>query len=575
MHNRVAAVNPAAAESRAIPVLGLPSARFAFMPDRPVPMRAARPGLAGLALLSATLFVVSSPAAAARAAPPADAADLAACDSLVATYLAAVVAGDTVAASSCWRASDVAGAARLGTACRDLPLKVDGDSPLWWARPRTPAVAPPSRRHAPVAAADGTVTVALVVGDRADTTRFVYHLARERGAWRLASPVALAAEAVGEPAEGRFVRLHGVGAASGGLVPAAGRALVAALDSCVAAMLDRLGAAADLRTRLEAGKLGYLLLPPAEVARLSGAPTVGVANLQQDVVVTSHPCHAHELAHLVVNAWLRQAPAFMLPLLQEGVAVHLGGRWGRHPRVLERVGRAAIDAGWVALDDLLEREAFGGLPADLSYAPAGVFAGHLLDTFGAEGLRRACLAASGTLPEVAGWGSDAIRQRLADALTSDWDTIAEGFARRAAGPAGTGLSAGLTGPLPVTATETCGDGHCFTIAAGGTAVDIVFTAAPGGPAEGALLFGGSDAPAGPNALFAEHFPGRSWQGQTHGLLVSPDEARLYDYRLQTLVALHAEGFWPDPAWRDPRTGAFAMHIDRALWPVGSVAACGR
>ncbi len=545
------------------------------MPARPDPRRVASPLLAGPVLLSAVLFVVSLPAAAAGAAATADAADLAACDSLVATYLAAVVAGDTVAASSCWRASDVAGAARLGTACRDLPLKVDGDSPLWWARSGAPAAPPPFRRLAPVAAGDGTVTVSLVVGDRADTTRFDYHLARDHGAWRLASPVALAAEAAGDPVEGRFVRLHGVGAAPGRPATAAGRALLATLDSCVVAMLDRLGAGADLRTRLETGKLGYLLLPPADVARLAGAPTVGVANLQQDVVVTSHPCHAHELAHLVVNAWLRRAPAFMLPLLQEGVAVQLGGRWGRHPRVLERVGRTAIDAGWVALDDLLERDAFGGLPADLSYAPAGVFAGHVLDTFGTEGLRRACLAASGTLPEVAGWGRDVIRQRLADALTSDWGAIAEGFARRAAVPAGTGLSAGLTAALPAAATEACSDSFCFAVAAGEAAVDIVFTAAPGAPAEGALLFGGGDAPVGPNALFAEHFPGRPWQGQTHGLLVSPDEARLYDYRLQLLVALHAEGFWPDPAWRDPRTDGFAMHIDRALWPNGSVAACGR
>lgn len=545
------------------------------MPDRSGHHRTARSRPPGAARLLAALAVLCSLMATARAATPVGAGDLAACDSLVASYLAAVAAGDTASASSCWRGSDLASAARLGITCVGMPLKVDGDSPLWWARPAVPAAAPPLRREAPVAAADGTVTVALVVGDGADTLRFAYSLARDHGAWRLASPVTLAAEAAGDAVAGRYVRLHGYPAGPGGGGDAGRRAALAALDSCVAAMLDRLDADADLRARLEAGKLGYLLLPPGDVARLAGAPTVGVANLQHDVVVSSHPCHAHELAHLVVNAWLREAPAFMLPILQEGIAVRLGGRWGRHPRVLERVGRTSLAAGWVTLDELLERDAFARLPADLSYAPAGAFAGYILDTFGADGLRRACLAASGPLAAVRGWEREGIGRRLAEALACDWADIAGGMARRAELPAGSGLAAGLAAPLPEAATRVCRDGGCFSIAVGEAFVDIVFSGEPGPPAEGALLFGGGDAAAGPNALFAEHFPGRAWEGQTHGLLVSAEEARLYDYRLQMLVALHAEGFWPDPAWRDARTGGCAMHLDRELWPGGRLEVPGR
>lgn len=533
--------------------------------ERPETTRTARTRLPVLLGLLAALAVLPSVTATVRAAAPADAVDLAACDSLVTRYLAAVVAGDTVTASACWRTVDVAGAARLGITYHDLPLKVDGDSPLWWARTGPLAAAPPFQRRGAVAAADGTVSVALVIGAGSDTTRFTYHLAREERAWRLASPVALAAAAAGPGLEGRYVRLHGLPADRND-----GRhlAALAALDSCVAGMLDRLEADADLRARLEAGKLGYLLLPPPEVARLAGAPTVGVANLQQDVVVTSHPCHAHELAHLVVNAWLRQVPASMLPILQEGLAVQLGGRWGRHPRVLERLGRTTLDAGWVSLDDLLDRGGFSALPADLSYAPAGTFAGHVIDRYGADGLRRACLAASGSASAVARWDRAEVRRRLSTALSADWDVIAEDLALLTAAPAGSGLVAGAAGPLPEAAVRECADGLCFAVAEADASVSVVVTAGPGQATEGALLFGGGAEPAGPNALFAEHFPDQPWLGQTHGLLVSGDEARLYDYRLQMLVALHAEGFWPDPAWRDPLTGALALRVDKALWPAG-------
>ena len=45
-----------------------------------------------------------------------------------------------------------------------------------------------------------------------------------------------------------------------------------------------------------------------------------------------------------------------------------------------------------------------------------------------------------------------------------------------------------------------------------------------GEARGALLFGGGDGAAAPNALFAEHFPDRPYRGETHGLLFSPPVA---------------------------------------------------
>lgn len=523
-----------------------------------------RIGLTAAAALRVVLqlLVCGAVAGPAQAGAPPGRADLAACDSLLNGYLAAVANGDTSAALACWRRADVDGAARLAIVHPGAPVKVDGDSPLWWQEAGTGGTVPPLRRQAAEAIPDGTVRQAVVFGAGADTLRFSYHFALDDGRWRLASPVALAVAAMDRHAEGRYVSLAGPSAGSG--MPAAPLPL-AALDSSVAAMLDKLDADADVRARLEAGKLGYLLTAPPEVARLAGAPTVGVANLQQDIVITSHPGHTHELAHLVVNAWLREVPPFMLPLLQEGIAVHLGGRWGRHPRVLERLGRTTILEGWLTLEDLLSRDGFLTQPADLGYAPAGAFAGFILDDYGPEGLRRACLAVSGTATDVAGWDADAVKARLAKALATDWSALEAGFARRVAAPVSSGLTPGR-GPIPAPP----GDGLRATVRDEAAPAPIVVTIAgePGVPR--ALLFGdGGGGPVRPNALFAEHFPGRAWRGETHALLLTADEARFYDYRLQMLVALHAEGFWPEPGWPGLTGGAVSIDVDRLVWPGGS------
>jgi hypothetical protein len=340
-------------------------------------------------------------------------------------------------------------------------------------------------------------------------------------------------------------------------------------------MIAALGFTEPAEARLARGKLGYLLLDPADVERLAGAPTVGVANLQQDVVVTSHPCHAHELAHLVVNAWLQDLPLYMLPLLQEGTAAHLGGRWGRHPRILDRVGRTTLTGGLVTLDDLLTRDAFLRQPADLTYAPAGVFAGFLLRNHGPTGLRAACLAVSGEAATVSSWSADQIRTKLATALGTTWDELAGAFARWLAAPASAGIRPGtVSATVPVVGT-LAGEHLRIEIADDASAgeVGVAIDASEDAPA-GAILFGGNadaraDESAMPaNPLFAEHFPGLAYTGQSHALIFTRDEAKLYDYRLQMLVALHAEGFWPSTTYAAAGGGGLRFAVARDLWPTG-------
>lgn len=527
------------------------------------------------ALIAAGLTVQPRGAAAQPPVP----ADLTACDSLLAGYVQTVLAGDQAGAAACWRPADLATSTRLGITFTDAPLKVDGDSPLWLRREalqtgrlavRRERPQPGSGAAAEAGGADdpGAVRQDLSFMADADTIHFTYHFRRTAGTWRLASPVALARE--GDGVAGRYVVLHDIRTARAGTSPAAA---VAMLDSCVEAMADRLDLSETDRERLQRGRLGYLLADPGTVTRLAGAPTIGVANLQQDVVITSHPCHAHELAHLVLAAWLRELPTYMLPLLQEGVAVHLGGRWGRHPRVMERVGRVTLADGWVTLDDLLTRNGFQALPPDLSYAPAGTFAGYILDTYGPSGLREACLAAAGDLTTVTRLDGAGVQGRLACALRSEWPRIAADFNRHASRPVASGIAPGAgaaasANPKALLDGERCRVEISIDVDTVSIAIDPAGT---GDLAGGALTFGGDGRAMPANALYAEHFPGREYHGESHALLFTTEEAKLYDYRLQSLVALHAEGFWPSTGYRGRPGGGIRFRVDRGLWPAGTAA----
>ncbi|HOX26926.1 MAG TPA: hypothetical protein PLL30_14175 [Candidatus Krumholzibacteria bacterium] len=460
---------------------------------------------------------------------------------LVRTYVRYVLAGDDVAAAGCWREADLVSSRRLGIRYVDQPLKIDGDSPLWRAVGALRDGAATWAVSSPAPVTDGSAVVELSLQSGGQEIRHPYRVVREgERAWRLASPVML--EMASLPAD------------TGTYVVARGRTVeIAVLDSCVAAMTKQLEFPPSRLGEIKRVKLGYLAMSADEVEQLVGAPTVGVANLQQDVVVTSHPCHAHELAHLVVNAWLGEMPLFTLPLLQEGIATDLGGRWGRHPRVLDRVGRTSLADRIVSLDDMLVRADFQALSADLTYPAAAVFVGYVRERFGAAGLRAAYLACSGTATKVSSWSREEVKALLTDALDVDFDDVARG------------LSAYISTAVdPEVRPSGAVSPHARRVATDSLTAAIDFESsgtvfwirAEGGDARGAVLFGGADDTIARNDLFAEHFPERPFRGETIGVLFSPDEVKVYDYRLQMLVGLHSQGFWP--------TATFAREQGRAL-----------
>lgn len=513
-------------------------------------------GVVACLLLGLLVPIARAPIAVAQSTP-----ETIACYDHFHRYVEAIGEGDLDRALAFWWPGDRAAAGRLGITHPGPPmLKIDSDSPIWRIQESLrdgtadfqfgPAAV---TRGGPLS---GSITMMLRVyeGKLRTTKQYLFEPDGSGGYLLRNQARYLAEQGPGSP--GEYVMVYERRPGASWELPLH---LIADLDAAVAAMADRLRLPAERREILAREKLGYLLVAPDVVEYLAGAPTAGVANLQVDLVVTHHPYHAHELAHLLVNFWLQDVPLYTLPLLQEGLATHLGGRWGRAPGVLAKVGRTSLRTGIVSLEELLTRAGFFGRAADLTYAPSGEFVGYLLDEFGADALRRVYLACSGTLAEVDAWTADEVRARISRAVGQDWGELVAEFERHLdLAPDRAILSAPTTVPDGGEVVTREVDPYRIDVVEAEDTIRLSVTSTAG-PVHAALLFGGGDRSPERNPVFSEQVPGHPYRGETHALVLTPQEAKLYDLRQQTLTGLHSEGFWPSETFA--RDGGRTVTLD--------------
>jgi hypothetical protein len=107
----------------------------------------------------------------------------------------------------------------------------------------------------------------------------------------------------------------------------------------------------------------------------------GNAHRVRDTIHTVWPLDAHEIVHVLADAW-GDPPA----LVAEGLAVHLSGAWQGKP--VRAYARGLLDGGgWIAPSTLLASAAFRAAPDLASYAVAGALIEWVLATRGKRALR--------------------------------------------------------------------------------------------------------------------------------------------------------------------------------------------
>lgn len=176
---------------------------------------------------------------------------------------------------------------------------------------------------------------------------------------------------------------------------------ISVLDRFIERMVDFLGIDSVSNVLLKREKIFYYLCKNQdEIRSMTGFNTRGIYNLAYDCVVSTYPCHFHELLHLLMNYKLRMLPLYAHPFFQEGFAVALGGRGGLDPGVVLNAGIFLEKSGSLDFSELLSKDGFEKNDPSISYPVAGLYSKFLMERVGIGNYIRLYRDYSGTEDEV-------------------------------------------------------------------------------------------------------------------------------------------------------------------------------
>ena len=198
------------------------------------------------------------------------------------------------------------------------------------------------------------------------------------------------------------------------------------LDDFVLATANMLQLAEPQVKLLQTQKIDYYLCKdPQEIKELTGFDTRGMYNLAYDYIITTFNAHYHELVHLLVNYKLGTLPLYTHPFFQEGLAVALGGRGGKEPRVILELGRYLYQSGFMDYKELLNKTSFYQTDPSMSYPASGLYHCYLIAELGIERYLAMYRALSGTAQQVddMNMSPDELPEQ------AHWQTFLDGFAK--------------------------------------------------------------------------------------------------------------------------------------------------
>ncbi len=307
----------------------------------------------------------------------------------------------------------------------------------------------------------------------------------------------------------------------------------------------------DLKT-INDKKIEYFFCDnDSTVKQLTGHLIKGTYDLASNDVISSFFPHYHEVTHLLVNLKLHKLPLYTLPIMREGIAVYYGGRWGKAPASLMALGGFLYGDSIVFLDSILTMSGFDrSSGADVAYPVAGLFAGFLKQQLGLPKYFDLYRSLSGRFDSLDGMSISDVESRITNAVgKASWAELAGDFDAyvKTAVAEDSDL---LPGQLK-DAKELLRDSN-VVIYDDKDWASLVFTAPGGQPATGNILFGMTTELKGTlSSLFESHYRDSSqFEGYRYGIRFDQNEAGLYDYATNTLVAKYIWGITPSDDYYD-------------------------
>lgn len=325
-------------------------------------------------------------------------------------------------------------------------------------------------------------------------------------------------------------------------------------------------------TLLEREKIDYYLVPVEDVEKLTGVHAMGIALQSFNCIVTNFLAHTHEIAHILVDFAVEEAPRKTARFLSEGVAMTLGGGGHMSPAVALQRGVSWTKHDAANFDYVLPSdESFGGRRQFwLSYTAGAVFADCLIRSLGPRGFldlyRRFSVCDSVPLEfdRVAVMDSlEAVMGMSYDRYVTDCRKESQKRYRYS------GIRPRAQVPERTPDVESVTDE--FTVRVWDTDSLYVFEIESTGPTpEGGFLFDCGDGGLVTDfesILFGRQFPDEEYQGECFGLLFSVKSVGLYNYRFDRVEALLMAGFHKDDVsiWH-PFAQCLRFQVEQRLLP---------
>jgi hypothetical protein len=483
-------------------------------------------------------------------------------------YFDYLVSGNLESASLTWTEAAQERSARFGITYTGIPLRIDCTSPITRNVDKMRMYLRPACRQAQVLAGDNAkLEYNNIVEGKLVKWNYYAHL--QGGFYWLT--YAQDCYAYNWPVkESKYFRIHVHPERIQYLNPAVMDESDRFVDRiCDSLKLDK-GARAELATK----KIEYFFCDNTEtVNNITGQTTRGMLDLASNDIISSDFPHFHEVVHLLVNIKLKELPLTTLPILREGIAVRFGGRWGKRPSALMDLGAYLCNQKLVEIDSILTTFGFNSASgADIAYPAAGDFCSFLYQRLGPQKFFALYLSLSRSDDALDTLSAEVIEKDMAVALgKSDWAGVLIDF------------SAYLSDAVPLMAVARAGRAEKgkeifnvshFRVTQDNEWLNFEFTCDTS-VTQGSLLFG-KDArlEAGASYLWDEQFgTAYPFEGYRFGVRLDQNEAGLYDYATNELIAKYIFGISSGEGYFDPASGKIYVRFRSSLvgknLPIGS------
>lgn len=483
---------------------------------------------------------------------------------IVDEYIKLIRLKDYSSAESLWRETEREASKTLGITYRGYPLKLDCASPLFKALAgiRTGLIEVSSYE---IKVNDSLSEIIVSMKSGAETIQTPYLVLGSGKSAQLISPVYYYSE--GWPVyEGEFTRIH-IGDST-----RFNRYAAEELDREVRQIGSMLGLSSEKFSILENRKIDYFLCNEKQFEKLTGYTAHGLTVLQFDAIVSRHLPHPHELVHLLVNYALGDIPLYTVPFIQEGLAVSLGGRWGKSPAVVKQLGFAVLNMKMFTLEDILTFSDFYNKvgSADMSYPIAGIFVDMLMDQAGIDRFLDLYRDLSGSDAGIQRMSKEDIVGVIEKHTGLLWPNLMNLFNQMWPRYEYSGIIPGTIAPYPFRGERGYRYFDANLRLADVDDQELIELSYDSLKASGALLFNDPERHEAPDRsfLFSELLPSLEYEGSDYGLVFDTNEVGLYDFRTNILKAKYVEAFSPGRGYRyhEPNESMLILRIENDILP---------